>query len=278
MRRKITTLALAAGVALPMLTACAPSRIYAQSKQSSDTPFSWSGAVQAGRWVYVRNLNGSVRVEEGTGNKVEVRAEKQWRRGNPDDVKITVKQVGSGSGDVLICALWSDRSSCDEDGYHSHSNGWFHNDNDRNDVSVQFVVTLPAGVKIDASTVNGGVDVDGVTSDVVARTVNGSVEARSTGGTVSAHTTNGDIRVSAAKLAGDHTEFTTVNGTITVALPASVSAEVDMHTVNGSLTSDFPLTIEGSFNPRRLHATLGKGGASLRLSTVNGSIRLRKLS
>jgi hypothetical protein len=277
MRRKITTLALAVAAAVPLITACAPTRAYAQSKQS-DTPFTWSGAVQAGRWVYVRNLNGSVRVEEGTGNKVEVRAEKQWRRGNPDDVKITVKQVGSGSGDVLICALWNDRSSCDEDGYHSHSDGWVHGDNDRNDVSVQFVIKLPAGVKVDASTVNGGVDVDGATSDVIARTVNGSVDARSTGGAVSARTTNGDIMASSPKLDGDHTEFSTVNGTITVSLPASVNAEVDMRTVNGRLSSDFPLTIEGSFNPRRLHATLGKGGATLRLSTVNGSIRLRKLS
>ena len=278
MRRKITTLALALGVAMPALTVCASTNAYAQSTQNSDKPFTWSGAVQAGRWVYVRNLNGSVRVEEGTGNTVEVRAEKQWRRGNPDDVKITVKQIGSGSGDVLICALWNDRSSCDEDGYHSHNDGWFHGDNDRNDVSVQFVVKLPAGVKIDASTVNGGVTVDGATSDVVARAVNGSVDARSSGGAVSARTTNGDVMVSSARLDSGNNEFSTVNGTVTVSLPASVNADVDMRTVNGSLTSDFPLTVEGSFNPRRLHATLGKGGATLRLSTVNGSIRLRKLS
>jgi DUF4097 and DUF4098 domain-containing protein YvlB len=84
--------------------------------------------------------------------------------------------------------------------------------------------------------------------------------------------------VSSARLDGDHTEFSTVNGTVTVSLPASVNADVEMHTVNGHLSSDFPLTVEGSFSPRRLHAMLGKGGPTLRLSTVNGSIRLRKLS
>jgi hypothetical protein len=277
MSRKITTLALAFGAAVPMLMACATTRAYAQSRGRSDTPFTWSGAIQSGHSVYVRNLNGSVRVEAGTGDKVEVRAEKSWRRGNPDDVKITVKQVGSGNGDVLVCALWNDRSSCDEDGYHSHGDGWRGDDN-HNDVSVEFVVRLPAGVKVDASTVNGDVNVDGATSDVVAHTVNGSVEARSTGGAVSARTTNGDVRVSATKLDSDHSEFSTTNGTVTVSLPASINADVDMRTVNGSLTSDFPLTVEGSFNPRRLHATLGKGGPTLRLSTVNGSIRLRKLS
>ena len=53
-------------------------------------------------------------------------------------------------------------------------------------------------------------DVDGVTSTVVARTVNGSVDARSTGGAVSARTTNGDITVRSAALDGDRTEFSTI--------------------------------------------------------------------
>lgn len=277
MRTKIPARALLLGAALPLFSAGSSVRVLAQDTRKTDASFSWSGAVQAERWVYVRNLNGPVRVEAGTGNKVEVSAEKRWRRGNPADVKITVRQVGSGGGDVLVCALWNDRSTCDEDGYHSHNDGW-RGDNDRNDVQVEFVVRLPAGVKIDASTVNGGVTVDGVTSTVVARTVNGGIDARSTGGAVSARTTNGDVTVSSAKLDGDHTEFTTVNGTITVSLPASVNADVEMRTVNGRLSSDFPLTVEGTFSPRRLHATLGKGGATLRLSTVNGSIRLRKLS
>jgi hypothetical protein len=277
MRRKISTLALVLGAAVPMLSACTSMRAYGQTGRSSDTPFTWSGTVREGRWVYVRNLNGPVRVEQGTGDKVEVRAEKRWRRGDPEDVKITVRQVGSGGGDVIVCALWNDRSTCDEDGYHSHSDGWWRN-NDHNDVQVEFVVRLPAGVKVDASTVNGGVEIAGATSNVVAHTVNGSIDARSTGGSVTAHTTNGDVLVSSARLDGDHTEFSTVNGTITVSLPASVNADVEMHTVNGRLSSDFPLTVEGSFSPRRLHATLGKGGPTLRLSTVNGSIRLRKLS
>jgi hypothetical protein len=275
MRRNIPTLALVLGTAAALSAAGGSAQ--AQDSKSSDTTFSWSGAVQADRWVYVRNLNGKVRVEPGAGGKVEVRAEKRWRRGNPADVKITVRQTGAGSGDLLVCAVWNDRSTCDEDGYHSHNDGW-RGDNDHNDVSVEFVVRLPAGVKIDASTVNGGVEIDGATSTVVAHTVNGGIDARSTGGAVSAKTVNGDVTVSAAKLDGDHTDFSTTNGSITVSLPASVNTEVDMRTVNGSLSSDFPLTVQGSFSPRRLHATLGKGGPTLRLSTVNGSIRLRKQS
>jgi DUF4097 and DUF4098 domain-containing protein YvlB len=48
--------------------------------------------------------------------------------------------------------------------------------------------------------------------------------------------------------------------------------------VNGSLTSDFPIMVQGRMNPRRIRATIGKGGRRIRLETVNGSVELRKAS
>lgn len=261
---RISALALALVMAAPL---------GAQDRERGDQ-FNWSGDVQAPRWVYVRNLNGAVRVEPGSGSKVEVTAVKSWRRGDPKDVRITVTRTGSGNGDVLVCALWNENSSCDEDGYHSHNDGWWRDNH--NDVSVEFTIRLPAGVKIDASSVNGQVNVDGATADVVARTVNGGIEARSLSGSVSAKTTNGSITVRAAKLDGNRTEYSTVNGSITVELPSGINADVDMRTVNGRVSSDFPLTVEGAISARHLRAKLGDGGPSLKFSTVNGSIHLRK--
>ena len=281
MRRSVPTLALLFCGALPLVTGCAAAQYSSRDRRSesssssrSDDTFHWTGEVSSGRWVYVRNVNGLVRVERGTSDKVEITGIKHWRRGNPEDVKISVRQVGSGRGDVILCALWSDRDSCDEDGYHGRS--WdFWNRNNNNDVSVEFTIRVPSGVRLDASTVNGGVNIDGATSEVVARTVNGNVEARSTNGSVSAKTVNGSMTVRAG--AFDHdTEYSTVNGSITVELPTNINAEVDMRTTNGSVSSDFPLTIEGTFSSRRLRARLGSGGPSLKFSTVNGSIRLRK--
>lgn len=275
MRRAFPTLVFLLGAAV---SACAPFPVTAQRSRASDEPFKWSGEVQSGHWVYVRNMNGRIRVEQGTGSKLEVTAEKRWRRGDPDDVEITVKQVGSGRGDVLVCAVWRDTNTrCDEDGYSSHTR-WdgFWSRNRNSDTQVEFVVRLPAGVKVEATSVNGSVEVDGATAEVVARTTNGGVEARSSGGPVSAHTTNGDVTVRAGSLDNHDIEYSTVNGSITVELPASANADLDMRTVNGHVSSDFPLTVEGTFSRRRMRATLGKGGPRVRLSTVNGSIRLRR--
>ena len=54
--------------------------------RSNDRDFSWDGRITNGKWLYVRDLNGSIRVERATGDRAEVTAVKRWRRGNPEDV------------------------------------------------------------------------------------------------------------------------------------------------------------------------------------------------
>lgn len=275
MRRILPTFVL-----LLAVTACAPWPVAAQRTRTNDEPFKWSGEITSGHWVYVRNLNGRVRVEPGTGTRLEIIAEKRWRRGDPEDVEISVKQVGSGRGDVLVCAVWRNTSTrCDEDGYsvRSHFDNWnWWGGGRSNDVQVEFIVRLPAGVNVDARSVNGSIEIDGATSEVIAHTTNGHIEARSSGGPVRATTTNGDVTVRAGALDTHDMEYRTTNGSITVELPASANAELDMHTINGSISSDFPVTMEGTFSRRNMRGTLGKGGPRIRLSTTNGSIRLRK--
>ena len=248
-----------------------PASSIAQDTHSSSEPFKWSGDVRSGRWVYVRNRNGRIRVEAGTGAKLEVTAEKHWRRGSPEDVEIRVTQVGTDKGDVLVCAIWRDRDTrCDEDGYgtRSHVDGWFRGGRDQ-DTEVEFIVRLPAGVKVDARSTNGGIEIDGATSEVIAHTTNGRIEARTSGGPVRASTTNGDLLVHAGQLDAHDTEFRTTNGSITVELPATVNADLEMQTTNGTISSDFPVMMEGTFSQREMRGTVGKGGPRIRLSTTN---------
>jgi hypothetical protein len=248
----------------------------AAAQQRNDRDFSWDGRITSGKWLYVRDLNGSIRVERATGDRAEVTAVKRSRRGNPEDVRIETRRIGGDDGDVIICAFWTENASCDEDGYRSHGD-----DNRRgrdNDTSVEFTVKLPAGVRLNVSTVNGGVDVAGATTEVRASTVNGRVSAASSGGPVNASTVNGDIDVRMRELGTGDLEYSTVNGSIEIEVPGNLDADLDMRTVNGSLSADFPITLQGRVNPRRMRATIGKGGRRIRLETVNGSVELRKAS
>ncbi len=251
------------------LLALSTSALPAQDKDGKD--FSWDGKIPRGSWLFVRNLNGRITVEKASGDRAEVTAEKHVRRGNANDVRIEMKKSGDN---VVICAIWNEDTRCDEDGYRTrdHDN-WRRN----SEISVEFTVRLPEGVKLTASSVNGGLRIEGASSEVVANTVNGSITAYSTGGPVRASTVNGGIDVRMRELGSDDLEYETVNGSINVELPASLDAELDMRTVNGRVESDFPLTISGRINPRHLRATIGKGGRRLKFSTVNGSVELRKV-
>jgi len=241
------------------------------------TTWNWSGDLGAGRTVYLRNVNGLVHIEAGTGNKVEVTAVKTWRRGDPDDVRIEARMAGSGRGDIVICGLWGDSATCDENGYHSNrdrgNDGWRNNNND---VKIEFTVKVPANARVDASTVNGDLRVEGTSGDIDASTVNGDLEAFSAAGRVQGRTVNGSITVRNGGTVNVDTEYSTVNGSITVEIPESTNATVNLSTVNGRISSDFPLTLNGDINPRRIRADIGNGGSRIRASTVNGSIRLRK--
>jgi hypothetical protein len=262
-------------LALAVLSASAASPASSQAS-STDMHFKWTGTVPKGEWVRVKNLNGRVTVRAASGNTVEITGEKVARRGDPASVRIVTYKTGSGG--ILVCAFWTENASCDEDSYQSRG------DNDdggrrARDVRVDFTVSLPAGVNVLSSSVNGDVEVEGATAEVDVHTVNGDVRGISSSGPVCAGTVNGSITAKMRALPGNgDLDFRTVNGSIDLELPTQLDADVELRTVNGGFRTDFPMTLSGRVSPRHLNATIGKGGRRLRATTVNGSIELRKSS
>ena len=254
---------------LSVLAVAAP--LAAQDDSTNPKAFNWSGKIPTDSWIRVKNLTGDIEVVPSEGSTVEVTAETRWYRGDPKDIRFEVLKDGEN---VTICALWdgsSDESYCDEDSYH-HEGG-----RRRNDVRVYFKVKLPKGVRVNAETVNGSVDITGARARVSAGSVNGDVTVASSSAAVSASSVNGSVRVDMAKLEGtDAMSFSSVNGSVHLTLPASFDADLQMSTVNGRVRSDFPITLEGRIDPRRMRGTIGKGGRSVKLTTVNGNIELRK--
>ena len=248
----------------------------AGQRQQQDNSFSWSGKIPAGRWIRIRNLNGGITVGAASGDNVEVTATKRWRRGDPAVVRFETKKFGPGEESVVICALWGERSSCDDRNYDTRGD----RDDRRsrnNDVGVDFRVLVPKGVKVGVNTINGAVIVDGATAEVDAATVNGELEVNTSGGPVNATNVNGGVRARLGRLDSDaNMEFTTVNGSVVVEFGGEFGADVDLQTVNGSLNTNFEMTVSGRLDPKHLRAHIGKpGGPRIRLETVNGSVELR---
>ncbi len=246
--------------------------LIAAGAASAQQDFRWHGRLAAGKTVEVKGVNGAVHAVAATGAEVEVTAAKTAHRSDPEDVKIDVIEHDGG---VTICAVYPTPPRARRENACDVGDRWS-SSTENNDVVVDFEVRIPAGVKFVGRTVNGEMSAEGLGADVAASTVNGSVRV-TTRGLAEASTVNGSVYVEMGRADWtDELEFRTVNGTVTLILPAQLNTEVRASTVNGDLVSDYPLTVMGRFGPRRMRGTIGQGGRSLSLSTVNGEIRLRK--
>jgi hypothetical protein len=213
----------------------------------------WTGSVAQGQSVTVRGVLGSIQTTASDDGLVHVDA----RISDPSVARVEVYDHAEG---VTICALYSSsQGDCRQSSREDHR--------ESRDARVDFVVRVPAGVRFVGSTVTGDIDVRGLRSDVQAATVSGRLNIETTG------------LVSTA---------TTVNGDVVLQLPMDLNAELRASTVSGTIESDFPITVTGPpglpdgrrigrrGGPHSVRATIGSGGPELRVSTVNGSIQLRR--
>ncbi|MGH7537263.1 MAG: DUF4097 family beta strand repeat-containing protein [Gemmatimonadales bacterium] len=235
------------------------------------TPWTYTAPLAPERTLWLRSINGPIVVEPTDGRSIEVRAERTFKRSSVDSVRIVTTETANG---ITVCAVWPGASqACGPDGRYNREGG-LHG----NDVAVLLTVLLPEGVKLDASTVNGGIEVQGASAPVEAGTVNGDVQVETTRGPVRAVTVNGDVHATIRGFAGPgDVSVATVTGDAIVELPAGLDAMVDGHTVTGTIATDFPLTVTGKFASHHVRGTLGTGGRKIRLKTVTGSVSLRQL-
>lgn len=231
--------------------------------------WTWSGPLSAGQWARGHSINGGIKFEPSPDNQLHIRAEKRaGRRGDLRDISFALIRTSTG---LTICVLRHELDSCEEDGIESRRQRDYDSD-----ASASLTIQVPRGAHVRANTVNGGVRVDGMSGEVEARTVNGGVTVATSGGPVSATTVNGSVRAEIGTATREAMRFRTVNGSVEVALPGQTSADLDISTVNGSINTEFPLTITGRWGPKNARGTINGGGETISISTVNGSVRLRR--
>ena len=278
-------------LALVALCASSASTAFAQNRNADDT-FAWSGRVAAGGTLRIKNLAGRISVERATGNQVEVTGVKEWRNGDPADVRFDVVTEGNVT---TVCAIWFE-GECTESQQKNRNRG-DRDDRDRNnDVQVNFTVKLPAGVRIDASGVSSDISITGATAGVSASSVSGNVVLNGVAGDMRVSSVSGDVQVrgattgsiNASSVSGDvdmvveqltgsgDMSFSTVSGDVEITFPANLDATIRMSTVSGELTSDFPLTTQGERERSNVEARIGAGGRLLKFSSVSGDVILRR--
>ncbi len=229
-------------------------------------PFAYDGSLRPGQTLTINDVNGSVRVR--TGDRLSIRATKHAERSDPNEVAIHVENRSDG---IVVCVRYppeANRGCGDRRSSRS-------NQNNHNDTAVDFDVTVPHGIVLQANSVNGSVDAvnDGPAD---ANTVNGSVRVE--GRDVrSATSVNGSVSVRVLDRGTGRLYAQTVNGSIDVSLPPGSGASLVAKTLTGSINADGFNVERPRYGPgAHASGTVGDGSRQLSLETVNGSITVRR--
>jgi len=246
--------------------------------------------VENGTEVEIHNVNGNIEVSSWDKDYVDVHALKRTKRDRDELKKVSIEVTANG---VLEIKTKYHKYDPDEGQLFRRLFSRFFSFGPK--VSVDYTVKIPEyAALVKARTVNGSVKIIETHGDTDASTINGNVTVERAGGIVKAKTTNGNITVSeTAALEKARTvnggiivtfperiqcdsDISTVNGSIYLFAQFDMSVEIDFKTVNGSISAEgFSITID-TVSKKRLTGMLRDGGNTIKVNTVNGSIRLNK--
>jgi DUF4097 and DUF4098 domain-containing protein YvlB len=203
------------------------------------------------------NVNGSVTIEGWDKDQVEVHAVKTATRDSQDLRRVRI-DVQAQPGAVRIRTRYPE--------------------NDPAGVNVEYRLRVPFRAALHGiETVNGHVRIRRMESAGALRTVNGDVGISDSAGRFDARTTNGEVHAELLELSpvGGMT-LEAVNGAVVLVLPPEAGAVLEVRSMNGEFTSEFPVAVQGAFG-REFRGRIGRGGVTVRLRSVNGSIAVLAL-
>jgi len=176
-------------------------------------------------------------------------------------------------------------------------------------VSVEYKLTVPDAVSVEAGSVSGNVKLAALRADAELNSVSGDVQADQIGGTLRAKSVSGNVRItevsheaSAESVSGEvevrgvggETKAKSVSGDVTVeSSEGPVSAEslsgdvdviesanagldVDASTFSGQIKTDFNLAGKSDGPDKHLRGAVNGGGKSLKLRSFSGRVSVTR--
>jgi DUF4097 and DUF4098 domain-containing protein YvlB len=223
---------------------------------------SWtkSYTVKPGATLAVRESNGKIRVSAGDGDKIEVTATRISKASTEEAAKADLKSFS------IAETATPDMVEFDS----SNRSVQMVLNNSRR---VEYDIKVPKGLNVTLKTVNGVIEVQGVSGQLTIETTNGDINASGLGGGADVTAVNGSVRLEFAKVHDAGVRCKTINGQIIVTLPAGAKATLAARVLHGEIQTENLSLKMNEESRQRLDATLGGGGPEIRLETTNGEVR-----
>jgi DUF4097 and DUF4098 domain-containing protein YvlB len=149
----------------------------------------------------------------------------------------------------------------------------------RNRQDVRYEVKIPRTMgRLDFESANGSVKLTNVNGEIYVETANGGIELNDVVGASRIQTANGKITATLSEASDGPMEFSVANGRIDITLKSDFAADLEASTVSGSINLDdqYGIPVQKGVVGSRARGKIGSGGQTLKLASVNGSIKVTK--
>lgn len=276
-----------------LVLSCAQSPVIAQ-EVNEHIRKEFTVSKSATNTLSIHNINGFIKVEGYSGDKVVLEVDKSITAKTTQDLETGKKEFQfrmEQNGDSIMAYIAEPFDSRPNRTKERRDRNW-HIDYD---FTLNFTVKVPYQVNLVVSTVNrGNVTVRDVAGALAVSNVNGAISLTNAKGATIAHTINGNVDINYVASPPEQSAYYTLNGDIRVSYPANLSADIQFKSFQGKFYTDFENT---EVLPTRVVKTqqqtgngtvyklakdtairIGRGGKTFKFETFNGNIYVKKQS
>jgi DUF4097 and DUF4098 domain-containing protein YvlB len=253
--------------------------------------------------IIVENINGDVKVVGYDGDKILLELDKSITAKTEARLETGKKELKLGVIDRADTVILYVEDGCNSFGKRNRNKDdddqteqWGYNWNCNNhchlsyDYKTSFLLKVPRGVNVVASTVNdGNIVIENVGGEVKADNVNGSISLTNISKSAEVSTINGDVDVDYSVNPLQECRFYTLNGDINAIFQKGLAANLSFESFNGDFYTNvneikpLPAQIQKAETGNGIkykvsgnRYQVGQGGVSLDFETFNGNVYLKE--
>ncbi len=145
-------------------------------------------------------------------------------------------------------------------------------DSEGRSYEVDYDITIPADMAVRASSVNGNITIEDLTSELAVLSTNGAVALDGFVGDAAINVVNGTVVGDVTLPLNGQLAIVVVNGGVGIEIPTETSAGFTARVVNGSISTSNLTFTDLETTPTLITGTLGDGDGAIDITVTNGTI------
>jgi DUF4097 and DUF4098 domain-containing protein YvlB len=138
-------------------------------------------------------------------------------------------------------------------------------------------VSLPTNVNLRIESVSGDVHIAAIDGSARLNSISGGVWMEQAGGDININSVSGSVNLNVVRLNTRGLRLNSISGRIMLRLADSINADVRVESISGEFSSEIPGVNVDKVGDSDFRAQVGSGGTPISISSVSGSVTLRRV-